>query len=78
MLWDQWADHYEHLCGVRTASTAGQLCVMSAWCNLNSCLGEHAQPTNGRKAFWRMTYVDDTLRMLYTNKGNLFILTRSK
>ena len=37
-----------------------------------------AQPTNGRKAFWRMTYVDDTLRLLYTNKGNLFILTKTE
>jgi len=25
-----------------------------------------------------MTYVDDTLRMLYTNKGNLFVLTKSR
>ena len=35
------------------------------------------QPTGGMKAYWRVTYVDEDFRMLYTNNQNLFILVRA-
>ena len=31
----------------------------------------------GRAGTWRMAYVSDELRVLYTNQGNVFVLSRA-
>jgi hypothetical protein len=32
----------------------------------------------GRAGTWRMAYASDAIRVLYTNQGNVFVLTRSE
>ena len=39
-------------------------------------LGRGADNPVGRAGTWQMTYVDDSLRILYTNRGNVFALER--
>ena len=35
------------------------------------------QDFGGRGGFWKLTYSDDDLRILYTNQGNVFVLKRA-
>lgn len=35
------------------------------------------QGFGGRGGFWKLTYSDDDLRILYTNQGNVFVLKRA-
>ncbi len=36
------------------------------------------QDFGGRAGYWKLTYHDDDLRILYTNQGNVFVLQREQ
>lgn len=35
------------------------------------------QDFGGRSGYWKLTYNDGDLRILYTNQGNVFVLKRA-
>ena len=50
-------------------------CVLNLCHTLIVCLHDE-QDFGGRSGFWKLTYHDENLRILYTNQGNVFVLQR--
>ena len=51
------------------------MCALALPCS--DCLHDE-QDFGGRSGFWKLTYHDEDLRILYTNQGNVFVLQRAE